>query len=65
MHNGDVIQGIGVLINDPKKLMIVNVVGPLDPEKISQLVGRFGVPNIDLDWSGVGVVKTNRRGTSN
>lgn len=65
MHNGDVIQGIGVLINDPKKLMIVNVVGPLDPEKISQLVGRFGVPNIDLDWSGVGVVKTNRRGVSN
>ena len=65
MHNGDVIQGIGVLINDPKKLMVVNVVGPLDPEKISQLVGRFGVPNIDLDWSGVGVVKTNRRGTSN
>lgn len=65
MHNGDVIQGIGVLINDPKKLMVVNVVGPLDPEKISQLIGRFGIPNIDLDWSGVGVVKTNRRGTSN
>ncbi|MBI1766538.1 MAG: DUF4252 domain-containing protein [Acidobacteria bacterium] len=60
MHNGDIIQGIGVLLNDPKKLMIVNVVGPLDPEKISQLVGRFGIPNIDFDWSGV-AVKTKRR----
>ncbi len=60
MHNGDIIQGIGVLLTDPKKLMIVNVVGPLDPEKISQLVGRFGIPNIDFDWSGV-AVKTKRR----
>lgn len=64
MHNGDVINGIGVLINDPKKLMVVNVVGPLDPEKISQLVGRFGIPNIDLDWSGVGT-RTKRRGANN
>src|SRR5581483_5073373 len=52
MHDSDVIKGIGVLINDPKRLMVVNVVGPLDPEKISQLVGRFGIPQIDLDFSG-------------
>ena len=64
MHNGDVINGIGVLINDPKKLMVVNVVGPLDPEKISQLVGRFGIPKIDLDWSNVGT-HTKRRSDSN
>jgi hypothetical protein len=64
MHNGDVINGIGVLINDPRKLMVVNVVGPLDPEKISQLVGRFGIPKIDLDWSNVGT-HTKRRADSN
>ena len=63
MHNGDIIQGIGVLLSDPKKLMVVNVVGPLDPEKISQLVGRFGIPNIDFDWTGV-AVKTKRRDTN-
>jgi hypothetical protein len=63
MHNGDIIQGIGVLLSDPKKLMVVNVVGPLDPEKISQLVGRFGIPNIDFDWSGA-AVKTKRRDTN-
>jgi hypothetical protein len=64
MHNGDVIHGIGVLINDPRKLMVVNVVGPLDPEKISQLVGRFGIPHIDLDWSNVGT-RTKRQGDTN
>ena len=53
MHDSDLIKGIGVLIHDPKKLMIVNVVGPLDPEKISQLVGRFGIPKLDLDFSGM------------
>ena len=53
MHDSDLIKGVGVLIHDSKKLMIVNVVGPLDPEKISQLVGRFGIPKLDLDFSGM------------
>jgi hypothetical protein len=52
MHDTDLIKGIGVLIHDAKKLMVVNVVGPLDPEKISQLSGRFGIPNLDLDFGG-------------
>jgi hypothetical protein len=53
MHDSDLIKGIGVLIHDPRKLMVVNVVGPLDPEKISQLSGRFGIPKLDLDFSGM------------
>jgi hypothetical protein len=53
MHNGEVIHGVGVLIFDPKQLMVVNVVGPLDPEKISYLIGQFGIPkDLDLDFSG-------------
>ena len=57
MHDSDLIKGVGVLIHDSKKLMIVNVVGPLDPEKISQLVGRFGIPKLDLDFSGMSKTK--------
>jgi hypothetical protein len=53
MHDSDLIKGVGVLIHDPKKLMLVNVVGPLNPEKISQLSGRFGIPKLDLDFSGM------------
>jgi hypothetical protein len=60
MHNGDVINGVGVLIFDPKQLMVVNVIGPLDPEKISYLIGQFGIPkDLDLDFSGA---KRTRRG---
>ena len=44
-------RGIGVLITDPKQLMVVNVVGPIDPEKISELRGSFGIPgDLDLEW---------------
>ena len=57
MHDSDLIKGIGVLIHSPKKLMVVNIVGPLDPEKISQLVGRFGIPKLDLDFSGMSKTK--------
>ncbi len=57
MHDSDLIKGIGVLIHAAKKLMVVNVVGPLDPEKISQLSGRFGIPKLDLDFSGMSKTK--------
>jgi hypothetical protein len=54
MLEGGVIAGVSVLVFDLKQLYIVNVVGPLDPEKIGQLRGRFGIPkDMDFDWSGV------------
>lgn len=54
MLEGGVIAGVSVLVFDPKQLLVVNVVGPLDPEKIGQLRGRFGIPKqMDIDWSGV------------
>jgi Domain of unknown function (DUF4252) len=54
MLEGGVIAGVSVIFFDPKQLYVVNVVGPIDPEKICQLRGRFGIPkNMDFDWSGV------------
>ncbi|MCI0662092.1 MAG: DUF4252 domain-containing protein [Acidobacteria bacterium] len=54
MIEGSVITGVSVLVFDPKQFYVVNVVGPIDPEKISQLRGHFGIPrNLDFDWSKV------------
>lgn len=54
MINNAVIDGVGVLVFNPRQLYVVNVVGPLDPEKITQLRGQFGIPKeLDLDWGGV------------
>jgi hypothetical protein len=53
INNDAVIEGIGVLISDPKQVMVVNVVGPLDPEKINNLRGQFGIPKeFALDFGG-------------
>ncbi|MGH9753550.1 MAG: DUF4252 domain-containing protein [Blastocatellia bacterium] len=53
INNDAVIEGIGVLISDPKQIMVVNVVGPLDPEKINNLRGQFGIPkDFALDFGG-------------
>jgi hypothetical protein len=62
INNDAVIEGIGVLIADPKQVMVVNVVGPLDPEKINNLRGQFGIPkDFALDFGGA---KKTRRGTN-
>ncbi|HZS08284.1 MAG TPA: DUF4252 domain-containing protein [Blastocatellia bacterium] len=55
MMQNDVITGVGVIVFSPRELYVVNIVGPIDPEKIGELRGHFGLPNIDFDWSGVGV----------
>lgn len=61
MLNNGLIEGIGVLITDPKQLMVVNVVGPIDPEKITELRGSFGIPtDFNLDWGGSGVRRTQK-----
>ncbi|HMV81682.1 MAG TPA: DUF4252 domain-containing protein [Blastocatellia bacterium] len=61
MLNNGLIEGIGVLITDPKQLMVVNVVGPIDPEKITELRGSFGIPSdFNLDWGGAGVRRTQK-----
>ncbi|HQR34612.1 MAG TPA: DUF4252 domain-containing protein [Blastocatellia bacterium] len=52
MLGNGLIEGIGVLVTDPKQLMVVNVVGPIDPEKIGELRGSFGIPkDFDFDFS--------------
>jgi hypothetical protein len=62
INNDAVIEGVGVLIANPKQIMVVNVVGPIDPEKINNLRGQFGIPkDFALDFAGV---KKTRKGTN-
>jgi hypothetical protein len=54
LNNDAVIDGIGVLISNPKQVMVVNVVGTIAPEKINNLRGQFGIPkDFALDFGGV------------
>lgn len=42
------IQGLAVISMDPKQFMIVNIVGPIDLEKLSHLEGSFGIPDLNI-----------------
>ena len=49
MQNGTQISGLALLASDPKEITVVNIVGPVDLEKLTQLEGQFGIPDLDLD----------------
>ena len=49
MRTGDQVSGLAVLATDPKELTVVNIVGPIDLEKLTQLEGQFGIPDLDLE----------------
>jgi hypothetical protein len=49
MNAGDAVQGLAILAAEPKELTVVNIVGPIDIEKISALEGNFGIPKLNLE----------------
>ena len=49
MTDGNVIKGLAVFAVEPRALTVVNVVGPIDVEKLAYLEGRFGIPNFGLE----------------
>jgi len=49
MLNGDQISGLAVLAFESKELTVINIVGPVDLQKLSQLEGQFGVPELGIE----------------
>ena len=49
MQIGTDITGLALLSSSPKEVTVVNIVGPVDLEKLSDLEGHFGVPVLDID----------------
>src|SRR4051812_12815664 len=48
LFNGDVIGGLAVLHTDDKELTVVNIVGPVDLDKLAKLEGQLGVPELGI-----------------
>jgi hypothetical protein len=49
MQIGNQITGLAVLATQPKEITVVNIVGPVDLEKLSELEGNFGVPELGIE----------------
>ncbi|HKB81524.1 MAG TPA: DUF4252 domain-containing protein [Thermoanaerobaculia bacterium] len=46
MPNGKTIAGLVILAAEPRELTIVNIVGPVDLDKLASLEGQFGIPRV-------------------
>jgi hypothetical protein len=49
LMNGEQIGGLAVLGTEDRELIVVNIVGPVDLEKLAKLEGQFGVPDLGIE----------------
>jgi hypothetical protein len=49
MSEGAIIKGLAVLAAEPRALTVVNIIGNIDLDKLRDLEGKFGIPNLDLE----------------
>ena len=49
MMQGDQIEGLAVISAEPKEFTVVNIVGPINLEKLTKLEGQFGVPDLGIE----------------
>ena len=47
--DGQKILGLIVVAAEPTELTVVNIDGAIDPARVRELSGKFGIPKIDID----------------
>jgi hypothetical protein len=47
--NGEQVGGLAVLSTDNREFTVVNIVGPVDLEKLTKLEGQFGIPELEIE----------------
>jgi hypothetical protein len=48
-NEGKGIGGLAIIATEPKELTLVNIVGPIDLDSLSELGGHFGIPEMEKD----------------
>lgn len=48
MFTGDLMSGVAVVISDSKNIAVVNMIGPIDIEMLTELGGKLSIPDIDI-----------------
>jgi uncharacterized protein DUF4252 len=49
MGDSDKMTGLVILAAEPTELTVVNIVGPINLDKLSKLGGHLGIPRIDIE----------------
>ena len=48
LMNGEQVGGLAVLHTDDRELTVVNIVGPVDLDKLARLEGQLGIPELEI-----------------
>lgn len=48
MIDGGKINGVAIIAMDKRQVTVVNIVGPVDVDKLAELRGNFGIPDFDI-----------------
>jgi hypothetical protein len=51
LSEGDKILGLAIIAADPKQLTVVNIVGSIDIDRLTDLDGDFGIPHLEHERS--------------
>lgn len=49
LMKGAEVGGLAVIAFGPKELAVINIVGPVDLDKLSKLEGNFGIPELEIE----------------
>jgi hypothetical protein len=49
MFTGSVMNGVAVVVSDPKSVVLVNVIGPIDIETLVELGGKMNIPKLEIE----------------
>jgi len=49
LFHGEQVGGLAVLHTDDRELTIVNIVGPVDLDKLADLEGQLGIPDLEIE----------------
>jgi hypothetical protein len=49
MIDGGKINGVAIIALDRRQVTVVNIVGPVDVDKLTELRGNFGIPDFDIN----------------
>ncbi len=49
MFTENVMSGVAVVVSDPKSVVLVNVIGPIDIETLVELGGKMNIPKLEIE----------------
>jgi len=49
MFTGNLMSGVAVVVSESKRIAVINVIGPIDIEALTELSGRFNIPKIEVE----------------